>query len=237
MVHSRNKQELDTAIKNVLEKIDVQGKILTDIVGELPLMFKNHCNSIDLVCPALPEFVASYAEGAAPIDTSGSSASETAIALQFSNFVEEIREAVESREPTASVITRVMETLAWSIGFDRVMLMLLAPGRRKLTGRMLLGSIEGFDPKTLERPVGQEASSHAPDAVAFRESRPVFNGDPIFSDGWPIAAIPIGYSQRCIGVIYADKISSKSEEIAAREQAAIGVLAELLDRSVSIHAK
>ena len=131
-----------------------------------------------------------------------------------------------------------METFAWSLNFDRVLLMLLGQGKKELTGRMILGLVkDNFDPKSIQRKIGESASSYAPDALAFKESRPIFNGDPIFEDGWPFAAIPIGFGQRSIGVIYADRINPTDDEVSGRDQAAIGVLAELLDRSVSLNTK
>jgi hypothetical protein len=130
-----------------------------------------------------------------------------------------------------------METFAWSLEFDRVLLMLVAPGKKRLMGRMLLGRIEGFDPTKFFRPLGAEADGFAPDANAYRDARPVFTGDPIFKDGWPMATIPVGFGARAIGVIYADKLETNAKpELTSREQAAIGVLAELLDRSISMHA-
>ena len=156
---------------------------------------------------------------------------------QFLDFVDEIRMAVENREPTASIITTVMETFAWSLGFDRVMLMLLSRGKQQLNGRMLLGHIPEFDPKAFTRVVGNQASSYDPDATALKESRPVYRGDPLFSDGWPFAAVPIGFDKRSVGVIYADRTgNNEGKELSSREEAAIGVLAELLDRSIALNS-
>ena len=45
-----------------------------------------------------------------------------------------------------------------------------------------------------------------------------------------------GFGQRAIGVIYADRVNSVAQELDAREQAAIGMLAELLDRSISVNS-
>lgn len=236
ITHSRNRMELDGLLSTLRLKTGLDAGVLSKTVGNLPAIFREHCSSLDLALPPLPEYVSTFS-GQPP-------AAEPAVAEaapipepSFSQFLDEIREATENREPTASIITRVMETMAWGLEFSRVLLMLVNPGRTKLVGRMMLGSIEGFDPKHMERPLGPDAGSYAPDALAFRESRPVFTGDPLFEDGWPITAIPIGFGQRAIGVIYADKVGQTEEILPGRDQAAIGVLAELLDRSVSMHAK
>lgn len=233
VVHSKNKQQLDAIISSVTAKIGLPPRALNSIVGELPNTFKNHCSSIELQLPSLPEFVEAYSEATPAGGTEQPSSLQED---KFAQFVDEIRQAVESHEPPATVITTVMETFAWSLNFDRVLLLLIASGKRKLVGRMLLGRMENFNPQTFERPVGNEANPYAPDATAFRESRPVFNGDPLLDKGWPLAVIPVGFGQKAIGVIYADRTATESRELSGREQAAIGVLAELLDRSISLHS-
>jgi len=237
LVHSKNKQDLETAIVSLSGKLGVDKKALGGVVGDLPRSFKNHCNSIDIVYAPLPDYVAAYSPNPTPQTTTNEEAATGPDSTQFQNYVEEIREAVENREPTASVITRVMETFAWSLSFDRVLLLLLGQGKRKLQGRMMLGVIEDQDPKSIERSLGEEDPGNFPELVAYRESRPVFNGNSLLADGWPFCVIPIGFGQRCIGVIYADRTSKTSAELNPREQAAIGVLTELLDRSVNMHSK
>lgn len=236
LVHKGKKEELDATLAILGKSANIDAQILKNVVGDLPTIFKSHCSSLDISCPALPEFVAHYAENSAVAENSEAAAA-SASGSQFTHFVEEIREAVESGEPTASIITRAMETFAWSLGFSRVLLLLIAPGKRKLVGRMLLGGAEDVNPRSMERSMGSEAGPFAPDAVAFREARPVFSGDSILPDGWPLVAIPIGFGARCIGVIYADKVNSDCQELESWESAACGVLAELLDRSVVMHSK
>ncbi len=130
-----------------------------------------------------------------------------------------------------------METLAYGLQFDRVVLLLLDSSKKNLRGRMLLGQSQGIDPKTICRPVGSEAGPHAADSRAFATGRAVFQGDPVIADGWPFTVIPIGFGSHAIGVIYADRVNSDVLELEARQQAAIGVLAELLDRSILIHTR
>jgi len=232
---SNKKQDLDKVIKKMQSDLGIDAKIFDSAVTELSSNFNGHCATLELSLPSLPGFMTTYKSGSsvesAPELISTDAEAEGEKESFFSQFLEEIRQAVENQEPTASIVTTVMETLAWSLKFDRVLLLLVTEGKKKLLGRMLLGSVEGFDPKTFQRPLGKEAGNYAPDSVAFAEARPVYLGDPIFKDGWPLVAIPIGFGSRAIGVIYADRVSG-TKEINERERAAIGMLAELLDRSV-----
>lgn len=224
VVGGRSKGQLDSVIQTLTTKLSFDEKALTSILGALPSAFKDHCTSLDLQLPALPEFLASYQEGANSFKANSEHDS-------FAQFVEEIRAAVDSGEPTASVVTTAMETLAFSLGFERVVLLLVGAGRRSLVGRMALGQLTDVDPRSIERALTQRPDPHAPDLQAFIQSKPIFAGDPLFPNGWPLLAVPVGFAPRTIGVIYADRVD-KEEPLSSREQAAVGVLAELLDRSV-----
>jgi HD-like signal output (HDOD) protein len=228
IVTSKNRADLDRVLEHTKTQVDISVKALDQLIGELPEVFKKQCDSIELTLPALPAYVSSYLESNRSNETVKPKQTD-----QFMQYVEEIRQAVESGESTASVITTVMETFAWNLKFDRVLLLLVTSSKRKLTGRMLLGNGGAIDPKQVERLI-EGSSSADPDSVAFKEGRPVFHGDPILPNGWPFVAMPVGFGQRAIGVIYADRLPPNDAELNSREQAAISVLAELLDRSVSL---
>lgn len=233
LVTSKNQQDLERVLASVKANLNIATKAVERIVGELPQVFKKQCECIELTLPALPPFVSTYLEPD-KADASATAKKDAPGTDEFMQYVEEIRQAVESGESTASIITTVMETLAWNLRFDRVLLLLLGAGRKRLAGRMLLGKTGNLDPKKIERPLGAEASPRACDAQAFKEGRSVFRGDPVLEGGWPLVALPIGFGQRAIGVIYADRASENAAELSEREQAAIAVLAELLDRSVGM---
>ncbi|NLF24817.1 MAG: HDOD domain-containing protein [Deltaproteobacteria bacterium] len=230
-----SRTELDLVLQRVKQITSLPNEIINDSIGKLPQLFSETCTAIEVALPTLPDYVSSYSQ----LGDEAPAAQPQALSTieKFSRFIDEIRTSVEHREPTASIITSVMEALAWGLDFDRVLLLLLSNNRRRLLGRMILGSAGGFDARSCERQIFPEANRHAPDALAFSEGRPIFNGDPIFEDGWPIAAIPIGFGQRTIGVIYADRTGRNQDEVPVSEQAAIGLLAELLDRSISIHSE
>ncbi len=236
IISKGSKEDLQQALIDIHDKIELESVLLSDVVGNLAKTFRNHCDSLDLPLPDLPQYIQTYAGGEPEEYLDDEDDDTIDEGSYFAQYVEEIRVAVENREPTASVITTVMETFAWSLGFDRVLLLLVNQGKKRLVGRMLLGNVPDFDPKTFVRPIGDQADSYAPDAKALAEGRPVFQGDPIFEGGWPMTAIPIGFGSKVIGVIYADRTNGDEEELTGREQAAIGVLAELLDRSISLNS-
>ncbi len=238
IVANKSPQEVDALLAQLNTKVKLDSKMLRKVVGQLPAIFKDHCQSLEVNLPQLPEFLSKYSETAteaSEVTAAGGAAPATGKPKEvdaFAQFVEEIRNSVESGEPTASIITTVMETMAWGLKFDRVLLLLSTPQKNKMLGRMLLGNAQGFDPHQCVRSLGYDVNPYAPDAKAIREGCPVFMGDPIIDDGWPIVALPIGFGTRTIGVIYADRSPTQDQELTAKEQAACGVLAELLDRSL-----
>lgn len=228
LVSGKEKAQLDTVLDSLKDALGLDLDALNDIVGELPAAFNDHCTSIELSLPALPQYISAYSN-----DAGAAEQNQDTFQQNFDQFILEIRSSIDNREPTASVITSVMETFAWALKFERVLLLLVAPGKTKLIGRMLLGNIPNFDPKKLSRSLGPDAPPGAPDIAAFRESRPVFTGNPVLEGGQVFAAIPIGFKQNTIGVIYADRVTAGPKELNANEQQAAATLAELLERSVT----
>lgn len=232
LAEGRSKIELDAKLKNLQQNFGLDLNVSRTLLAELPRVFKDHCGNVELELPPLPEFMSSYSE------QGSDSAPATQGATEFTAFVQEIRQMVDAREPTASIITSVMETIAYGLKFDRVLLMLVAPNKQKLLGRMLLGNVQGFDPKKFERIIADV--HNCPALKAYKEGRPVFKGDPIFDDGWPIAALPVGLGNRAIGVIYADRVqdsASSTGDLSQKEQASLTILGELLERSITSQAR
>lgn len=231
VVFSKNKLKMDFVLDKIKQDTGINAQVLNAVVGNLPKMFSDHCSMIELNLSALPEFISAYA-------TEGNAEKKSAESDPFNQYVAEIKQAIEAREPTSSVITTVMETFAWGLKFDRVLLLLVNVGKKSLTGRMILGETGSLNPKDISRPLGREAHPQAPDAKAFVDGHAAFFGLPILKDGWPLVAVPVGVGSRCIGVIYADRKSADNNgedapELTDREKASIGVLTDLLDRSIS----
>ncbi len=124
-----------------------------------------------------------------------------------------------------------MEALMF-LGFERVVLLLFDAPKKKLMGRMALG-LNDMAPSSVVRLI--EDHDYDPDGIALKEGRPVFQGEPILAKGWPFAVIPIGSLKKGLGIIYTDR-EDKNVELTDREKAYVGILADLIERSIS-HTK
>lgn len=225
-----NKEALDKVIAKLKDKIQLDIKGIETAISNLPQIFADHCSSLELDLQPIPEFVLQYREVASEQSSQDIDNTKLKSEEVFARYVDEIRAAVENREPTASIITTVMETLAWGLHFDRVLLMLVDGTKKTLRGRMMLGN-SNIDPKTVTRHITSDLIPC--DCRAFVQGRPVFHGEPVIPGAWPFAAIPIGFGERSVGVLYADKAEASHPDLNGREQAAVAVLAELLDKSLT----
>jgi HD-like signal output (HDOD) protein len=219
---------------------EVTSAVLEKSLTGLSALLGDYCTQLELTLPNLPIEPASLIPFIGATDESppmeATNAALTGLGASqelFQDYLEEIRKAIENQEPTASIVTSVMEACSYCLKFDRVLLMLLTPTKKALVGRMILGNSNGISPTSITRPIGPGAPPHAPDNIAFTTGRCSFQGDPLFDGGWPLVAIPIGFGKRCIGVVYAERTTRDGSELTNAEQAALVMLSELLDRSLS----
>jgi len=245
------KEKLDSILAGAVKSLGITSDQMGLLMAGLTRGFADHCSCVDLHLPALPSYLESYAppEDSAAARKSGADngsgeANSGPVASQsdsLTGYIEELKQAVASREPTASVITTVMETLAWGLGLERVILLLPGIGKRTLVGRMGLGAKLKLDCRSIEKPV--QSSSNLSIIKAFLSGKTVFSigtaGELLLDNGHSAIALPIGMGAKTIGVIYADKIltgnelsASAAQQLTPSEQATVSLLAELLDKSI-----
>lgn len=221
---SKNKLELDSVIQDLAEDLKLDISSFGGVLGNLPALYRDHCQSLQVSLPPLPTFIATYTTNDL---TNTADDKEISTEEKYGSFLDEIKQAVENKEPAASIITTVMETLAWGMKFDRVFLLLLAQGRKRFVGRMLLGKVDGFDPTSFAISLTEQSAM----TEAFNESKPIFSAEPIFKNANPVIVIPIGFGKRSVGIIYADR-NCGSKELTEQERDLISVISRLLDRSL-----
>lgn len=225
-ISSGDKNLVDTALKQACAATGVELETVSHVLARLPQIFADHCISTEIELPDLPSFLSQYevnSETGSPAADSSQGGNE-----QVLGFIEEIKQSVANREPSASVITSVMEALMYGLGLQRIALLLFDAPKKKLIGRMGLG-MSDIVPSSLVRNVDEHA--HEPESIALRDGRPVFQGDSILPDGWPFVVIPIGSFKKGLGIIYADRVDTDTE-LTDREKAYIGMFTELLEKSI-----
>lgn len=215
-----SKAAVDHVINSIKKELNLPDGILETAVGTLPNIFEEHCSTLQLSLPPLPEFLNSYN----PKRTSSSEEYEQ----EYSDYVNEIRESLESGEPTASILTSVMEAMAFGLKFDRVVLFLLNNTRQKIVGRMMLGTEANFNPNQCEIELSAPRVPVIANALSSRRSK--FEGVGLFHDSNPTMAIPIGAGDRLIGVIYADR--RNGSKILEKEEQVVLHIADLIEKAL-----
>ncbi len=215
-----SKAAVDHMINSLKKELNLPDGVLESSIGALPAMFAEHCSTIQLTLPPLPEFVAQYN----PESSNNSGSYEQ----EYSSYVNEIKEALDAGEPTASILTSVMEAVAFGLKFDRVILLLLNNTRQKIVGRMMLGSEANFNPNQCEIDLAQPKVPVV--ASALRSKKSHFEGIGLFPDSNPTMAIPIGAGDRLIGVIYGDR--RNGSPILDKEKQVVLHIADLIEKAL-----
>lgn len=221
-----NKEGVDKALSEVSSEYNLEFETVGKALANLQNIFSEHCSISEIQLPSLPEFLHNYSSEPLPISDVKEIPSTS---TKLISLIDEIRQAVDNHESTATVITATMEALKFGLQFDRVLLMLLDPTKKNLVARMGLG-IEGFKVGMISVVFTESASSSA--VRCLKESRPLYQGEPLLLDGWPVAFIPIGNTKRGPGIIYADK-KDQTDELPESDKATISVITNLLEKSLS----
>lgn len=236
IVNGEELADIQRALKQVEADGDFTHAQLDSLVRAIPELFDNHCQLVQLNFFTLPDFVLNYGEEDGEAEGGESDTSDTSdTSDQVSYYLREIKESLRAGEPLSGIITSVMETMAFGLNFNRVVLMLADDSQTSLQGRMALGSAVSINPADIYRSFEDLSADYDPDIAAFSSGSPQIYGNPIFKDCWPFAALPIGAAGRSVGVIYADTVLSNQEEarpIDSRTEAVLSVLGDLLDQAV-----
>ncbi len=238
IVDTTSKGQLHKSLEVISERFGFPMTVFERVLAKTPEDFKQHCKMIEMGFLTLPEHFEQYiASSEDPAEAKGEESES--LGADFSFYLDEIRQAIANHETISSIITTAMEALAFGQKFDRVLLLYADQDDGVLYGKMSLGDSFGVEPKTVRRDLEQLNVDACPDVKALVEGTVEVFGDPIFADGWPFAAIPVGTSDRALGVLYADMRDGSPNSGRALDstvQLALTMLADLLDEAVQKNA-
>lgn len=219
-------EKLVEKIENVNRISGISIETLYSSLNTLNELFSEQCQALELKLP-VPKNLAKYIQE--KVNKDGGKGDQTS---SFQNHFIEIQKAIENREPTATIVTTVMEALKSGLNFGKVLLILRNAQRTHLEGRIMLGKHEGFDAKKFKRNLNPGAGTLPIDIVAYREGIPIFAGEPIIGKNWPIAAIPIGAKENVIGIIYVEGSETTETPMNPEIQESIELIGALLKQSL-----
>lgn len=232
---SEPRQHMETVLLEIKNLLPIEMQILTSSLTTFVTSYEHFCTSMEVALPPLPnEFLEMDLENVGKDDAQEKEESPSESEETFSQSIIEIQAAVENLEPLSGIITTVMETVAWSLKFERVLLMLLDKKKLSLGGRMLLGDIPNFDPKKITCSITNTEDGDIT-TRALMENKLIYEGIPLLPEGAHFAVMPVGFDTRRVGIIYADR-TAKHElgALSEQERAGLQLLMELLDRAISL---
>lgn len=232
IVYGKTRQDLESCLKSLEERCGVERTVFQSLLTRLTEDYTDHCISLEIPPTPMPDFVLGYTAPGSGIEVAGEEDSSYTDDEEFLAYKNEMSEAIKDNEPAVSIVLTAMEILAWGLKFDRVLLLLPGPTMRKLNGAMFLGASENFDPTRMTRALELPPSPANPDITAFKESRVVNEGLALLPGAQAFAILPVGYGDRAVGVIYADRNRPGSAAVTPTEVARLKVLSDLLDHAV-----
>ena len=232
---SEPREHMETALLEINNLLPIEMQALTSSLKSFVTSYDQFCTSMEVALPSLPtEFLEMDLDNTAREVVEQKDEKPSELEETFSQNIVEIQAAVENLEPLSGIITTVMETVAWSLKFERVLLMLLDKKKLSLGGRMLLGNIPDFDPKKITYPVNKQDEGSVT-TRALMENTLIYEGTPLLPEGVHFAVMPVGFNTRRVGIIYADR--TDKHELGApseQERAGLQLLMELLERAISL---
>lgn len=193
---------------------------------ELPDLYWQTCSRLELAAAPLPTF----------LRTIKLLSSDTGTSPESNNPLAELREAVYSGDTLISIIGGALDFLIDALGFHRAVFLVPGQAQGDLIAKLAVGELDNFELKRFIRHLDR-LPDKALDKIAFEKQELTFRGEPLFEDGWPVVAFPVGRRDHVIGVVYADmkedrQGESQQQDLSNQHHATIMLLMELLEKAV-----
>ncbi|MGI6681473.1 MAG: HDOD domain-containing protein [Bdellovibrionota bacterium] len=122
--------------------------------------------------------------------------------LTVDDYLKQIDESIHSDEPITSIITKIMETLVFSLNFERALLLVANADKTKFQGHAIIGdNVADINPADITIPINITSPNVA--SKCYFNGQITTYGTLILPKDTSCLAVPIGIRNYCTGVIYA----------------------------------
>jgi hypothetical protein len=222
----RGHESLITAIKEMSVNSYIEKAVIFNAIANLPERYLQHSRSIGLKAFRLPDYLGRLVEpNITPPKWPG-------LSERINPFLYELKACFKTR-PSKEEFHRVpqavlctLEAFIKGLNFDRAVLLAVNERNQTLEPSVMVGA-EAKDYLSLRHKTWDSEHADLPSVQAFLNRQPVFFGEPIFGDDWPVAAFPVISGGKLLGVFYADKAArADAVSLETQEQVAVIALAE-----------
>jgi hypothetical protein len=207
---------------------DYESHMIEDGLKNLPVVAEQQSSLLGIHSIELPSSLLKFIKGEVETPPAVLDDSED---NPLTPYLEQLEQGIQESETLASIIATVMEALAFAMDFERVIYLEADIDEKNLLGKLGLGDkLDSYD--TINEAVSEDPFSEHAHLKSYSNRSIETCGSPLIENGWPFVALPVGYEDRILGVIYADQVDTNKGPLETRETVAISLLADILDRAI-----
>ena len=227
IISSHSPNEIEAEIKKLSEKTKFNYSEIQKYVSKLPSIIDHQKNLLNNSACSFPEPFVRYLKGDFSEEKSLIGEEDS-----LSPYLSQIETAIQESETLPSIIATVMEALSFACEFDRVIYLESDFEKISLKGKLGLGDGTENISNLLLSLKSKDDKGETIVSKAFHSSMVETFGKPLFENSWPYIAIPVGFDDRSLGVIYADRTQKNQENISSEKSIALTIISDLLDRAI-----
>lgn len=227
IIESSDVESLRTKLTEICSSYGYEYEEVFADLKKLPFMIKGQADLLEIASDSLPEAFLDLLDGKV-VSANDELAMEDSV---IAPYIEQLEQAVRESETLPSMVATVMEAMLFALDFERVVYLESDLSGTSLVAKLGLGDELGpYD--TLSVNIEAKSGKGVVEKAFFNGSVES-TGLALLEDAWPCLAIPVGYDNRSIGIIYADKLDKGDiDTLADGVTFSCSIFADILDKAI-----
>ncbi len=227
IIEAKDSASLKAELTEVCELYNYELDSLIEDLKKIPLMIKGQAELLEIGTDSLPTPFLNLLEGKLNDFSEETSMEDSRVAP----YIEQLEQALRDGETLPSMVASVMEAMLFAFDFERVLYMELDLSGSQLNAKLGLGDDLG-DYDKLSVDVLNKLEQNIVNK-SYQSGSIVCNGEAMLDNAWPFLAMPVGYEDRTLGIIYADRIDRGDLDTLPEEVSfSCSLFSDILDRAL-----